>query len=104
LLVYTLAFALMYHFVPDRPVRWRMAALGGAMTAAMFAAGRQAIALYFEHANPASAYGSMGTLALAMAWIYYAGLVVFLGALITAVLDERRGARRGSRAGGAAGG
>jgi membrane protein len=103
-LVYTLAFALMYHYVPDRSVRWRMAALGGAMTAAMFAVGRYAIALYLERANPASAYGSMGTLALAMVWIYYAGLVVFLGALITAVLDERRTARTGSHARGRAGG
>ena len=41
----------------------------------------------------------MGTLALAMLWIYYAGLVVFLGALLTAVLDERQGPRRGSRGG-----
>ena len=32
-LVYTLAFALMYHYVPDREVRWRMAIAGGAMTA-----------------------------------------------------------------------
>ena len=95
--VYALAFALMYHYVPDRQVRWRMAALGGAMTAAMFAVGRYGIGLYLEHANPASAYGSMGTLALAMVWIYYAGLVVFLGALVTAVLDERRGVRADSQ-------
>ena len=93
--VYTLAFALMYHYVPDRPVRWRMALLGGLMTAALFAIGRQAIAFYLAHANPTSAYGSMGTLALAMVWIYYAGLVVFLGALLTAVLDERQSARTG---------
>jgi membrane protein len=102
--VYTLAFALMYHYVPDREVRWRMATLGGAMTAAMFVVGRYGIALYLEQANPASAYGSMGTLALAMVWIYYAGLVVFLGALLTAVLDERRSRRTGSPAGNAAGG
>jgi membrane protein len=94
LLVYTLAFALMYHYVPDRPVRWRMALLGGALTAAMFAAGRQLIAFYLDTADPTSAYGSMGTLALAAVWIYYAGLVVFLGALLTAVLDERRGTRQ----------
>ena len=97
-LVYMLAFALMYHYVPDREVRWRMAIAGGAMTAAMFAVGRWVIALYLERADPASAYGSMGTLALAMLWIYYAGLVVFLGALLTAVLDERRGPPRDSPA------
>ena len=93
LLVYTLAFALMYHYVPDRPVRWRMALLGGALTAGMFAAGRLLIAFYLDTADPTSAYGSMGTLALAAVWVYYAGLVVFLGALLTAVLDERRGTR-----------
>ena len=103
-LVYTLAFALMYHYVPDRAVRWRMAIAGGAMTAAMFAVGRWVIALYLERADPASAYGSMGTLALAMLWIYYAGLVVFLGALLTAVLDERRGPPRDSPARNAEGG
>ena len=103
-LVYTLAFALMYHYVPDREVRWRMAIAGGAMTAAMFAVGRWVIALYLERADPASAYGSMGTLALAMLWIYYAGLVVFLGALLTAVLDERRGPPRDSPARNAEGG
>ena len=103
-LVYTLAFALMYHYVPDREVRWRMAIAGGAMTAAMFAVGRWVIALYLERADPGSAYGSMGTLALAMLWIYYAGLVVFLGALLTAVLDERRGPPRDSPARNAEGG
>ena len=103
-LVYTLAFALMYHYVPDREVRWRMAIAGGAMTAAMFAVGRWVIALYLERADPASAYGSRGTLALAMLWIYYAGLVVFLGALLTAVLDERRGPPRDSPARNAEGG
>ena len=103
-LVYTLAFALMYHYVPDREVRWRMAIAGGALTAAMFAVGRWVIALYLARADPASAYGSMGTLALAMLWIYYAGLVVFLGALLTAVLDERRGPPRDSPARNAEGG
>ena len=79
-----------------------MAVLGGALTAAMFAGGRYLIGFYLAHANPASAYGSMGTLALAMVWIYYAGLVVFLGALLTAVLDERRGSRAATASGGPA--
>ena len=92
LIVYSLAFALMYHYVPDRPVRWRLSFVGGFLTAVLFTVGRWLIGLYLEHANPASAYGSMGTLALAMVWIYYGGLVVFLGALLTAVLDERRNA------------
>lgn len=88
-LVYTAAFALMYHFMPDRRVYWRRALAGGALTSSLFMLGRALIGWYLESADPTSSYGSMGTLALALLWIYYASLVVFLGALLTAVIDER---------------
>ena len=39
--------------------------------------------------KPTSAYGSVAALALMLLWIYYASLVVFIGALFTAVVDER---------------
>ena len=89
--VYALAFALMYHYLPDRSVGWKRALGGGAATAVLFLLGRAAIAWYLGQSNPASAsaYGSMGTIVLALVWIYYAALVVFVGALLTAVVDER---------------
>lgn len=87
--LYALGFALMYHYLPDRPVGWRRALGGGAATALMFVLGRAAIAWYLQRADPGSAYGSMGTLVLALVWIYYAALIVFVGALLTAVIDER---------------
>ena len=89
-LVYAIAFALMYSFLPDRRVAWRLALGGGALTAALFLVGRAAIGWYLENVNPTSTYGSMSALALALLWIYYACLVVFIGALFTAVFDERR--------------
>lgn len=98
-LVYALAFALMYHYLPDRPVGWRRALGGGAATALLFMLGRAAIAWYVARADPGSAYGSMGTIVLALVWIYYAALIVFAGALLTAVVDERAKARAGSSAG-----
>jgi len=88
-LVYAIGFALMYHFLPDRSVGWRRACEGGAITATLFVLGRAAIAWYLERFNPASAYGAMGALLLALVWIYYAAVIVFLGALMTAVMDER---------------
>ena len=89
LLVYTAAFALMYHFLPDRRVRWRMA-LGGAMlTAVLFVLGRLAIAWYLDHAPTGSAYGAMGALVLTMLWVYYATIILFTGAVVTATIDER---------------
>ena len=81
----------MYHYLPDRSVGWKRALGGGAATAVLFLLGRAAIAWYLGQSNPASAsaYGSMGTIVLALVWIYYAALVVFVGALLTAVVDER---------------
>jgi membrane protein len=88
-LVYSLAFALMYHYLPDRHVGWRHAVGGGAFTALLFVLGRAVIGWYLQRSDPGSAYGSMGTLVIAIVWIYYAGLIVFVGALLTAVVDER---------------
>lgn len=88
-LVYSLAFALMYHYLPDRRVGWWHAVVGGAFTALLFVLGRAVIGWYLQRSDPGSAYGSMGTLVLAIIWIYYAGLIVFVGALLTAVVDER---------------
>lgn len=96
-LVYTLAFALMYHYLPDRRVGWRRAFGGGAATALMFVVGRVAIGWYLGRADPGSAYGAMGTLVLALVWIYYAALIIFVGALFTAVVDERAQARANTR-------
>jgi membrane protein len=89
LAIYVFAFALLYHYLPDRRVQWRQALLGGAITAALFIAGRYLIGIYISTAAPGSAYGSMGTLVILLVWIFYATLVFFIGALITAVIDER---------------
>lgn len=94
LALYALSFALLYHFLPDRRVRWRQALFGGLITAGLFVLGRWAIGLYLATAAPGSAYGSMGAMVLLLVWMYYAAVVFFGGALITAVIDERARARR----------
>ena len=73
---------------------------GGAITALLFALGRYLIGLYLAQAAPGSAYGSMGALVLLLLWTYYAAVVFFAGALITAVIDERTHSRLKLRAAG----
>lgn len=94
LIVYALAFAFMYHFLPDRRVRWRLALGGGAFTAVLFVLGRGAIAWYLQRAQTGSAYGAMGALVLMMLWVYYAATILFVGAVVTATVDERLGLGR----------
>ncbi|PZO62623.1 MAG: BrkB protein [Pseudoxanthomonas suwonensis] len=94
LIVYALAFAFMYHFLPDRRVRWRLALGGGVFTAVLFVLGRGAIAWYLQRAQTGSAYGAMGALVLMMLWVYYAATILFVGAVVTATIDERLGLGR----------
>ncbi len=89
LALYIVAFGFLYRYLPDRKVEWRQAILGGVITAGLFILGRYAIGVYLARAEPGSAYGSMGALVIMLVWIYYATVVFFVGALITAVIDER---------------
>ncbi|MET0582271.1 MAG: YihY/virulence factor BrkB family protein [Pseudoxanthomonas sp.] len=93
LAIYVVAFAFLYHYLPDRQVRWRQAFLGGTITALLFTGGRYAIGLYIAQADPGGAYGSTGALVILLVWIYYATVVFFVGALLTAVIDERARAK-----------
>jgi len=86
---YGLAFALMFHYLPDRRVGWRWSLIGGIFTASLFVFGRLVVGWYLERSNPGAAYGTAGALVLGLIWVYYGGLIVFVGALITAVIDER---------------
>jgi membrane protein len=99
LALYAQAFGFLYRYLPDRPVPWRQAMLGGLLTAALFTLGRHAIGLYIAAAAPGSAYGSMGTLVIMVIWIYYASVIFLAGALLTAVVAERLRERRAARAG-----
>lgn len=95
--LYAFSFALLYHYLPDRRVHWRQAFLGGAFTTGLFVLGRWGIGLYLASAAPGSAYGSMGAMVLLLVWMYYAGVVFFGGAMVTALIDERARARRIAR-------
>ena len=68
-----------------------------ALGLALASAATLAATVHQDFTAPGSAYGSMGTLVLLLVWMYYAAVVFFVGAMITAVLDERRRARRKAR-------
>ena len=86
--IYTVTFALLYRYLPDRVIGWRHAFLGAVMTAFLFAIGRYAIGVYIAKATPGSAYGSMGALVILLVWMYYASVILLIGAILTAVIDE----------------
>jgi membrane protein len=94
LVVVTLLFATMFKVLPDAPVAWRDVWVGAVTTSALFTVGKIAIGIYLGRATIGSPYGAAGSLVVMTVWVYYASMIVFLGAELTYIRWRR--ARAGS--------
>jgi membrane protein len=88
----TLLFAAMLKVLPDAQLGWRDVWAGAVSTSVLFLAGKLGIGFYLGRANPGEAYGAAASLAVLLVWVYYASMILLLGAELTQVLaQERRG-------------
>ncbi|MHB0992454.1 MAG: YihY/virulence factor BrkB family protein [Burkholderiales bacterium] len=90
LMVFTIAFAMIFKFLPDANIPWKDSLYGGLTTAVLFALGKSLIGIYLGHSAIGSAYGAAGSLIVLLAWVYYSAIIVFTGAEITNVTTTRR--------------
>ena len=94
-LVLAFAFAALLKFLPDAPVRWRDALVGGTVAAALFTAGKKLFALYLAHAGMANSFGAAGSLAVLLMWLYFSAVVLLLGAEFAAARGRMHDPRGG---------
>jgi len=80
---FTVAFASLFHFVPDVRVPFRYALLGGVVTALLFVSGKWALGKYLGATTTADAYGAANSLILMLLWVYYSSFIVLIGAATT---------------------
>jgi membrane protein len=90
--VITLLFAAMLKLLPDARVAWRDVWVGALVTALLFVVGKFGIGFYLGRSNPGEAYGAAASLAAVLVWIYYASMILMLGAEFTQLWARRRGA------------
>ncbi|MEL4308366.1 YihY/virulence factor BrkB family protein [Joostella sp. CR20] len=88
LLVITALFGVIYRFLPDKRIKWKTAFIGASATTLLFLFGKMLLSFYFGHSSPASVYGGASSVVLIMLWVYYAGLIFFMGAEFTMVYSE----------------
>jgi membrane protein len=91
LAIITLLFAATFKFLPDVQLDWTDVWTGGFITALLFVLGKLGIGIYLAWSDPTTAYGAAGSLALVLVWIYYSGMIYFLGAEFTQVYARSRG-------------
>ena len=91
LAVLTVIFAAIYKYLPDTEVQWSDVWAGGLITAVLLEVGKVLLGLYLGTRNPGSAFGAASALAVILVWIYYAAMLVLLGAELTQAIAARRG-------------
>jgi membrane protein len=84
------ALALAYLVVPNAPVRFRHAAVGGLLASLLFEATKQGFAQYLAQASYEQIYGVLAAVPIFLVWIYLSWVVVLIGASITASLSAFR--------------
>jgi membrane protein len=91
LLLTSIAFSIPYIIVPNRPVYWRHAAIGGVSAAIGFEVMKQGFAFYItQFPTYQAVYGAFAMVPIFLLWVYLSWLMVLLGAVIAASLSSWR--------------
>lgn len=84
-------FMIMYKFLPNAPVSWRTALVGGVLSGVLWEIAKHAFAFYVVRwADYSRVYGSLGGVILMMIWIDYSATITILGAEFASVWSRRR--------------
>jgi len=84
-------FSALFFTVPNRPVRWKDALIGGFCTAIVLESLRVGIAYYLTRfPSYTIIYGAFATIPIFLLWVYLSWMVILLGATITALLPALR--------------
>lgn len=91
LILVSLLLGMLFRYVPDVEISWRDTVVGALVTAILLTLGKHAIGVYLGRAGVGSAYGAAGSAVVFMVWVYFASVLLFLGAGITQVIARHRG-------------
>ena len=88
--IITVLFALLFKYLPDAAIPWKLTWRGAIITAILFAIGKNAIGYYIGQSQTANLYEAAGSILVIMLWVFYASLIFLFGAVITAIYVEQR--------------
>jgi membrane protein len=86
-------FALIFKYLPNVKISWKYVWMGALVTSILFFAGKYLLGMYLGKSSYASSYGAAASLIILFVWIYYSGLILYLGAEITYIYRIRYGVK-----------
>lgn len=81
--VISLLFAMIFKYLPDVKVPFRVVWFGALLTAFLFTIGKYGLAFYLGRASTTSTYGAAGSVIVIMMWVYYASIILLFGVEFT---------------------
>jgi len=82
-------FTMVFKYVHDGRVQWKLAMGGALVTAVMLYVGQLLIKYYLFNFFFAASVGITGTFFIILAWVYYSSQIIFYGARFTAEYARR---------------
>ncbi len=89
--LFWLLFAVILRWMPDGRIAWKDVWFGALATTLLFTAAKYGVAFYLGTSNVAGNFGAAGALAIIMLWVYFASMILLLGAEFTQVWARRHG-------------
>lgn len=83
LLLGTLCFGVIYKFLPDVIIEWKVVWVGAAITSVLFLLGKYIIGFALSSSNVQAMYGTAGSTAIFLLWVFYSSIILFYGAKVT---------------------
>lgn len=88
LILQSLAFAVLYKFIPRTPVQFTHALVGGTMVALIGQLVKQLFEMYVSAGTMSNIYGAFVAIPVLILWIYVSWLLFFTGAAVTATIPK----------------
>ena len=83
ILVVTAWFTILYKILPDAIVHWKVALVGGLLTAVLFTIGKWILAQLLDYSNMVSIFGAFASVFFILLFIFYSSLILYYGASFT---------------------
>ena len=74
---------MIYKFLPDVVIEWKVVWVGAAVTSFLFSLGKIVITFGLSQSNIDTMYGAAGSTAIFLLWVFYSSIILFFGAEIT---------------------
>jgi membrane protein len=78
-------FAIVFRYLPEGRPRWRVALIGGLLTALLFMFGKIILHWMLSYSNISNFYSTSASIVLLLLFVFYSALILYFGATFTKI-------------------